>query len=71
MHKDINWDDLRFVLAVAETGGKVLTERLDHVLGPDGQPAVTIPVMGIFEVEGGRITSWRDYFDTAGFAQQG
>ena len=58
-------------LAVAETGGKVLTERVDHVLGPDGQPAMSIPVMGTFEVEGDKITAWRDYFDTAGFAQQG
>jgi len=58
-------------LAVAEIGSKVLTERLDHILGPDGKPAMTIPVMGIFEVRDGRITAWRDYFDTASFAQQG
>lgn len=58
-------------LAVAVDGNKVLTERLDHILGPDGQPAMTIAVMGTFEVENGKITAWRDYFDTAGFAQQG
>jgi limonene-1,2-epoxide hydrolase len=23
-----------------------------------------VPVMGIFEIEGGKITAWRDYFDT-------
>lgn len=54
-------------LAVAPLGNKVLTERLDHVLGPDGEPAMTIRVMGTFEVADGRITAWRDYFDTAGF----
>jgi len=24
--------------------------------------------MGAFDVQDGKITSWRDYFDTAGFA---
>jgi len=58
-------------LHVVADGGTVLTERVDHVLGPDGQPAMSIRVMGTFEVEGGKIVAWRDYFDTAGFAQQG
>lgn len=54
-------------LAIATTGNTVLTERVDHVLGPDGSPAMSIPVMGAFVVEGDRIVAWRDYFDTAGF----
>jgi limonene-1,2-epoxide hydrolase len=29
-------------LAVASIGGKVLTERVDHILGPDGQPTMSI-----------------------------
>ena len=58
-------------LAVASIGGKVLTERLDYIIGPDGKPAMTIPVMGIFETQDGKITAWRDYFDTAGFAGGG
>lgn len=58
-------------LAVMAEGNKVLTERIDHVLGPDGQPVLSLPVMGAFELENGKITAWRDYFDTAGFAQQG
>lgn len=58
-------------LAVAPIGGKVLTERVDHVLGPDGKPAMSIRVMGTFETEGGKITAWRDYFDTAGFGGGG
>ncbi|MBV1691756.1 nuclear transport factor 2 family protein [Novosphingobium sp. G106] len=52
------------VLAIAETGAKVLTERVDYILGAGGETVMTVPVMGIFEVEGGRITAWRDYFDT-------
>jgi limonene-1,2-epoxide hydrolase len=52
------------VLAIAETGGKVLTERIDWILGADGKAVMEVPVMGIFEVADGRITAWRDYFDT-------
>lgn len=54
---------------VAETpDGVVLTERLDrfHVDGT----WVELPVMGSFEVGGGRITAWRDYFDLAQFQRQ-
>jgi limonene-1,2-epoxide hydrolase len=56
------------MLALAEAGGTVLTERIDHLLGADGQPAMSLAVMGIFEVADGKITAWRDYFDTAGTA---
>ena len=52
------------VLTSAETGNKVLNERIDYLLGADGEPVMTVPVMGIFEVSGGKITAWRDYFDT-------
>jgi limonene-1,2-epoxide hydrolase len=55
-------------LSLAAAGDKVLTERIDHILGPDGEPVTSFPVMGIFEVVDGKITAWRDYFDTAGFA---
>ena len=53
-------------LAVAEAGNKVLTERIDHLRDGDGNTIGSFPVMGIFEVEGDKILSWRDYFDTAG-----
>jgi limonene-1,2-epoxide hydrolase len=55
-------------LAIATTGGKVLTERIDDVVGPDGGTLMSFPVMGIFEVADGKITAWRDYFDTASLA---
>jgi limonene-1,2-epoxide hydrolase len=57
-------------LILAATGAKVLTERIDHILGPDGEPSASFAVMGIFEVADGKITAWRDYFDTAAFAGQ-
>ena len=49
--------------AIAATGGHlVLTERTDRFTLLDGRP-VALRVMGAFEVEGGRIAHWRDYFD--------
>lgn len=51
-------------LAVAGTGGKVLTERIDKFFDASGNEAMAIRVMGIFEIENGKIAAWRDYFDT-------
>lgn len=58
------------MLALAEVGNKVLTERIDHLRAPDGKAVMSLTLMGIFEVEGGKISGWRDYFDTAGNAAQ-
>jgi limonene-1,2-epoxide hydrolase len=52
------------MLAIAEAGNKVLTERIDRIIDGEGREVMTVPVMGIFEIEDGRITAWRDYFDT-------
>jgi limonene-1,2-epoxide hydrolase len=47
---------------IAADGNAVLTERTDAlVIGP---LRVQCWVCGVFEVHGGRITLWRDYFDT-------
>lgn len=56
------------MLALAETGNKVLTERIDNLRAPGGAAVMSLAVMGIFEVEGDKIAGWRDYFDTAGNA---
>jgi len=56
------------MLSIASEGNKVLTERIDILRKADGSDAMTLHVMGIFEVENGKITAWRDYFDTAGVA---
>ena len=56
--------------AMAAVGNRVLTERIDYILGPDGGRVATFPVMGIFEVADGKIAAWRDYFDTAGHSGQ-
>jgi limonene-1,2-epoxide hydrolase len=46
---------------LASDGAVVFTERIDRM--ELGGKAVELPVTGVFEVEGGRIKAWRDYFD--------
>ncbi len=46
---------------IAVNGDVVFIERLDRHHLPDGW--VELPVTGVFKVENGRITMWRDYFD--------
>lgn len=53
---------LLHIAASADTpSAVVMTERLD-IYELNGQLA-EFPVMGVFEVEDGRIREWRDYFD--------
>jgi limonene-1,2-epoxide hydrolase len=50
---------------IAAEGNAVLTERTDAlILGP---LRLQFWVCGVFEVHGGRITLWRDYFDMFDF----
>jgi limonene-1,2-epoxide hydrolase len=52
---------------IAADGAAVLTERTDAlVFGP---LRVQFWVCGTFEVHGGQITLWRDYFDTVDFVK--
>ena len=46
----------------------VLTERVDVFQFPGA--TIELPVMGTFEVDGGKITAWRDYFDMNQFMSQ-
>lgn len=39
----------------------VMNERTDHIT-LNGRP-VTLPISGVFEIRGGRIKAWREYFD--------
>lgn len=47
----------------AADGNVVLNERTDRF--DLGDKHVELPVMGVFEIEAGKITTWRDYFDMA------
>ena len=54
---------------MAETHeGRVMTERTDGFL--IGGKWVKLSVMGSFELKDGKITSWRDYFDTSQVQRQ-
>jgi limonene-1,2-epoxide hydrolase len=41
----------------------VMNERVDHIT-LNGKP-VTLPITGVFEIQDGQITAWREYFDLA------
>ena len=63
--ESVNWE----VIAIAENGDQVLTERVDNFVMPGGKN-LSLPVMGTFEFTGGKISAWRDYFDLATFTSQ-
>jgi limonene-1,2-epoxide hydrolase len=56
------------VLHIVAAGGTVLTERVDRFY--TSERTINLPVMGTFEVVGGRIAAWRDYFDLNQFMTQ-
>ena len=56
------------LIAIAENGPMVLTERVDE-FGIGGRD-VSLPLMGAFEVHDGKIRAWRDYFDLAMYQRQ-
>lgn len=52
------------ILNSATNGNLVFNERIDiNDLG--GGKKIELPVAGVFEVGGGKIAKWRDYFDLA------
>ena len=63
--ESVHWE----TISIAESGNKVLTERVDGFVMPGGRK-LSLPVMGTFEISDGRITAWRDYFDLATFTSQ-
>ena len=53
---------------IAADGPTVMTERHDIFTFANGE--IDLPVMGTFEVQAGKITAWRDYFDMNQFMSQ-
>ena len=49
------------IVNIAANGDTVFAERIDRTVA--GGKHVDLPVVGVFEVSGGKITAWRDYFD--------
>ncbi len=49
------------ILGIAEAGDTVFCERVDKTKTTQGN--VDLPCVGVFEMDGGKIKVWRDYFD--------
>ena len=47
----------------------ILLERTDHL--SMGENQVALPVVGVFEIDNGKIRAWRDYFDMGQFTGAG
>ncbi len=56
------------ILHTASMGNVVMNERVDMFVM--GGKHVQLPVAGVFEIRGGKIAAWRDYFDMAMFTKQ-
>ncbi|HTO52996.1 MAG TPA: limonene-1,2-epoxide hydrolase family protein [Myxococcota bacterium] len=58
------WSEAKFdLVSVASAGQTVIAERVDRIRA--GGKSVDLPCVGVFELEGGKIKRWRDYFDLA------
>jgi limonene-1,2-epoxide hydrolase len=55
------------VLHIMSVGDVVIAERVDRTRA--GDKSVDLPVVGVFEMEGGKIKVWRDYFDLATYTR--
>ena len=56
------------VINIAANGPVVMSERVDVFRLPD--KSFELQVMGTFEVTGGKINAWRDYFDMNQFTSR-
>lgn len=54
---------------VASSGDVVFTERVDRMYSADGSLVATFPVVGVTEFRDGKISAWREYLDSAHYAQ--
>src|SRR5262245_13955199 len=55
-------------LHVASNDDVVFTERLDWMIAKDGSRLGPVVVVGVAEFRDGKISAWREYMDTSGFA---
>jgi limonene-1,2-epoxide hydrolase len=56
------------ILTTASAGDLVFNERIDSFV-VNGRP-IAVPIAGAFELAGGKIKAWRDYFDRATYMKQ-
>ena len=57
------------IFKTASNGNIVFNERVD-IFALQNNKMVELPVAGVFEVKGGKITLWRDYFDMQSYMKQ-
>lgn len=50
------------ILHMLSAGNVVMMERTEWIGTKRGK--IELPIMGVFEVSGGKLTAWRDYWDT-------
>jgi len=55
------------ILNIAAAGNVVLVERVDRT--DAGGKHIDLPLVGVFEIEDGKIRAWRDYFDLATYTR--
>jgi limonene-1,2-epoxide hydrolase len=55
------------VLNIVSAGDVVFAERIDRT--KVGDKAANLPCCGVFELRGGKIQVWRDYFDMATYTK--
>ena len=56
------------ILNLLADGNFVISERIDHLRRADGSLMASIPAVGVMEFTEGKITGWREYFDSAAMA---
>jgi limonene-1,2-epoxide hydrolase len=62
-------DKIEFkILHTGSNGNIVFNERID--MFDLGEKRVELPVAGVFEIRGGKISLWRDYFDLQSYTKQ-
>jgi len=53
------------LFTIIAQGDHVATERIDHLKNKDGQILSSVKAVGFMQLANGKITTWRDYFDSA------
>ena len=56
------------ILHTTAAGNVVMNERID--IFDTGSKKISLPVAGVFEVNNGKISAWRDYFDMQMYTKQ-
>ena len=63
-----SWSETRWeIVTLLSAGNVVVAERIDRTRA--GERSVDLPIVGVFELEEGKIRAWRDYFDLGTYTQ--